>query len=246
MRSKTSFHLFILFFCTISSIEIARAQTIEGTIKEEYSLEPIPAAIVLLMKEDSTVIQYQTTNGNGYFNIDVKKPGKYIVGVRKMDYSKNFAGPFNLAKKDTLNIEMRVFSTPKTMEAIVVEGERIFEELKKVEFYERQRSTGGYFFTRKELYKYGSIPPSFFFRSQTQTKVNSEGRLLNKRNISRDCYMTVFVDNMELPDFSTVDQVISKTDDIIGIEIYSGLASPNAFTLRSNGCGTVLIWTNRY
>ena len=72
MRSKTSFHLFILFFCTISSIEIARAQTIEGIIKEEYSLEPIPAAIVLLMKEDSTVIQYQTTNGNGYFNIDVK------------------------------------------------------------------------------------------------------------------------------------------------------------------------------
>jgi hypothetical protein len=58
--------------------------------------------------------------------------------------------------------------------------------------------------------------------------------------------MTVFVDNMELPDFSTVDQVISNTDDIIGIEIYSGLASLNAFTLRSNGCGTVLIWTNRY
>lgn len=198
------------------------------------------------MTTDSTVISYQTTDGDGKFYLNVKKEGEYLVGVRKMDYSSNFAGPFNFDKQDTLKLEMRVLSAPQTMDAIVVEGKKIFKKLEIEGFYSRQNSRPANFLTREDIYRDGSILPSTLLNSIPTINVYDNG-IFSNRSIKYGCQMAIYVDGMEISGFSgvKVDQVVPRSDDIIGIEVYHSLNTPVRFRSTSDGCGVVVIWTNQ-
>jgi len=55
------------------------------------------------------------------------------------------------------------------------------------------------------------------------------------------CWLTVYVDGMELPEF---DIESMDPEDVEAIEVYNGLQAPMEFT--RNPCGVVLIWTRLY
>lgn len=236
----------ILGLFMLVSLQI-QAQLIKGTVIEEFSGEPVPAAVVLVQTLDSSVVKFQTTDGDGMFEIKPPGPDFYIISIRKMDYSPTSSSPIRLKRTDTLNIEMRVLSAPQTLDAITVEGERIFNELDDAKFYDRKRSRNGKFLTREELYKYGPIVPTSFFRTQPNVNVSDDGELVNSRStLNNNCKMSVFVDNFEVSmmDGFSVDLLVPNLDDIVGVEIYSGIIGvPNQYKGQNSRCGTVLIWT---
>lgn len=236
---------FLFLFLILSSLSKEPvAQIINGYILEEFTLDPIPAAVVLLMTPDSTIVQHQTTDGNGYYNIKVRKPGTFLLGITKMDYSQNFAGPFNLSTVDTLKLELRVLSTPVTMEAIVVEGEKIFQKLEDEGFYDRQRrSNSGTFLTREDIYKFGSINASGVLRTINGITVSPDGRFLNERN--GNCSMSISIDNISISNSwdMPLNVILPSLDDVIGIEVHKG--RPYVNRIRNSDCGVIKIWTNR-
>jgi hypothetical protein len=55
------------------------------------------------------------------------------------------------------------------------------------------------------------------------------------------CWLTVYVDGLEVPEF---DIESMDPEDVEAIEVYNGLQAPMEFT--RNPCGVVLIWTRLY
>ena len=238
--------LFLILAFNVSNLN---AQIIRGQVVEEFSAEPVPGAVVLLMDMDSVATKISTTDGEGHYELKVPKPGIYMVSVQKMDYLRNTSSPFRITKADTANFEIRVISSPQQLDAITVTAKQIFPELEKSDFYKRKDALPGIFLDRYDIYKNGAIRSSELFRQQTGFSLNNDGEIINTNPRFLDntnCRVTLFIDNLEVTNLEgvTVDLLIPSTDQIVGIEIYKGIVGlPARFRRNARGCGAIVIWT---
>ncbi|NLT04619.1 MAG: carboxypeptidase regulatory-like domain-containing protein, partial [Bacteroidales bacterium] len=83
--------LFVLFLTVASTLSVLAQNTIQGKVLDKENEGVIEmAAIRLLNKADSSLVQGVLTNSKGAFQLPKVKDGAYLVEVRYLGYETTF------------------------------------------------------------------------------------------------------------------------------------------------------------
>lgn len=96
----------VLFTLIIFTGKYLTAQSkIEGYVHNNRTNEPIEYATIALLSQDSTYISGSVTNETGYFKIDLKTNGSYIIRVNCVGYIP-FVAKVEANKNTSINIQL--------------------------------------------------------------------------------------------------------------------------------------------
>ncbi len=101
--------LFACLFLLSMVMAINAQQAITGHIIDKESKEGIVQATLQLLKKDSTFVTGVLTDENGYFNMPVEEPGRYIIKVTSIGYT-TWTKDVTVAKEKNLEMGNVVLS----------------------------------------------------------------------------------------------------------------------------------------
>ncbi len=254
MKSYT-FLIITTALCFLTITELANAQVYKGVVLDEATRKPVPYVTVSLQNAENEFIRYTSTDEEGNFLLEAPDVKDYYLYAKRIGYSGNTGGPFLVEAGDTLSVEFRIFETTETLSEITVEGTPyeqtlIDNYLKAHSFYTRKQQGLGQFFTREDIQERHLNNTSDLFR-YTHGVRKKDGMIVNQRG---NCSPQVIRNGMTMTSVpprpsqgmttgSISLDLYASPDDIVGLEIYSGLAGqPSQFGYRSR-CGAIVIWT---
>lgn len=118
----------------------------------------------------------------------------------------------------------------------------------------RLRGIGGYFLTREDIVRRGSIRVEDLFKGVAGIKVDPIGgtdyQILSLRGgsgTSAVCAPTIYIDNIRIPsDPELGNNLPILPDEIAGIEIHQSIHTvPVEYRAMDQNCGVILIWSRR-
>jgi TonB family protein len=186
------------------------------------------------------------TNSQGEFRLTNVPAGAVSVGVRRLGFVPAVAS-IVIAANETAAISVLVAPLAQSLAAIIVRGDRRFEDYGRLAgFYQRRsRSSGGHFITREQIDQRNPAQLTDLFRNVPGARIYSSTFNNVVRFRGMRCAPLVWLDGFPATaaefDLDTLDPYVVE-----GIEVYLGVATvpPEFRWVRGGGsCGAIVIWT---
>ncbi len=186
------------------------------------------------------------TNGQGQFRLTNVPAGTISVGVRRLGFIPT-VGSIEIGPNEAATMSVIVTPLAQALEAVIVRGDRRFEEHGRLAgFYQRRsRSSGGHYITREQIDQRNPAQVTDLFRSVPGARIYSSTFTSVVRFRGMRCAPLVWLDGFPATagefDLDALDPYI-----IEGIEVYLGVATvpPEFRWVRGGGsCGAIVIWT---
>jgi TonB family protein len=186
------------------------------------------------------------TNSQGEFRLTNVPAGAVSVGVRRLGFVPAVAS-IVIAANETAAISVLVAPLAQSLAAIIVRGDRRFEDYGRLAgFYQRRsRSSGGHFITREQIDQRNPAQLTDLFRNVPGARIYSSTFNSVVRFRGMRCAPLVWLDGFPATaaefDLDALDPYVVE-----GIEVYLGVATvpPEFRWVRGGGsCGAIVIWT---
>jgi hypothetical protein len=102
----------------------AAAQTINGTLMDLQTDQPIPLGLVLMFTESGDSVTSAVTDVRGGFSLSSPSPGNFLLLAGALGYREAPAGTFELGEDGVLQVEYRLAPEPLPIDALVVSLDR--------------------------------------------------------------------------------------------------------------------------
>lgn len=186
------------------------------------------------------------TNAQGEFRLTNVPAGTLRVGVRRLGFIPT-VGSVEIGPGEAATMSVIVAPLAQALDAVIVRGERRFEEHGRLAgFYQRRsRSSGGHYITREQIDRRNPAQVTDLFRSVPGARIYSSTFSNVVRFRGMRCAPLVWLDGFPATagefDLDALDPYI-----IEAIEIYLGVATvpPEFRWVRGGGsCGAIVVWT---
>jgi hypothetical protein len=239
----------------------AAGQTIRGVVLEEGTTAPIVTATVEVRGADTTYAA--VTNEAGWFQLNLRKPGHYVLRPSHMSYTATAADTVTLERHEIATVVVRMGRAAIPLEPLIV-ATRTFHPLKG--FYDRMEDgKRGYFVPRDFIERRLALQPSNLVDMTPGIRVVGASsvmgsdfvRTITMWGVGGRCVANVFLDGLPVPPGITSIDELTSADQLEGVEIYGSFAeAPEIFYsmfqlhgLDSEGfmrqCGVVAYWSRR-
>lgn len=100
------------------------AQTINGTLIDLQSDQPIPLGLVIMFTESGDSVTSTVTDVAGSFSVSSPTPGSFVLLAGALGYRETPAGAFELGDGGVMEVEYRLAPEPMPIDALVVSLDR--------------------------------------------------------------------------------------------------------------------------
>lgn len=231
---------------TIDVADTTRPATARVSGKVTADGLPLGDAQVLVLGTDKLV----KTGADGAFTLEGLKGGTQMIEARAIGYSRQRV-QIEVRPAHEVTTTLALSRAATTMPELNVTA----RNRTRSEFEQRRLTNiGGYFLTREDIVRKGSIRTEDLFRGLAGIKVEPVGindyRIVSLRGgsgFSSVCEPSVFIEGLRIPlDPEAGLSLPVLPDDIEGIEIHQGPGSaPLQYRAMGQNCGVILIWTRR-
>jgi hypothetical protein len=221
------------------------AQTVSGQLLDTDTRQPIAAATMSLLRDDSALVSVVTDSAGG-FVLRAPKAGSYRLRAGRIGYRAAETPPLELAAGDTLRVEFRLSVAAVALNPITVVGYSRRPSGELGGFYDRmRRGLGGQFVTREQIDERMPIFTTDLLRTMAGVSVTpsprGSGSIVRLRG---GCIPSVYLDGVPIGLLGmTIDDLIQPMN-LEGIELYRGPAETPVEFAR-NACGAIVLWTRR-
>ena len=131
----------------------ATGQTIEGTLLDLDTEEPISLGLVLMYTEAGDSVEMTVTDELGRFRLASPEPGSFLLRASALGYEETPAGVFELGEDAVMTVEYRLEPRPLALDALVVnlEGPVLEHRLVRRGFVRRLQRGLGVFITPHDI-----------------------------------------------------------------------------------------------
>jgi hypothetical protein len=234
--------------CLVAA-DLLGAQQVTGRLLETNSNRPVPAAAIILIRNDNAQAGQAVRSGtDGNFVVVAPAAGVYRLRADLPGYRTAISPAMDLQGGDRVALVWRVVPDTQRMQPVQITASPRLASGRQGGFYERMQRHGfGTFITRDQIEKQHPIWTSDLLRSAPGLVVNPRlGGAGNDVRTTEGCRPEVFVDGVHYPlFFESVDDVVHP-DEIEGIEVYPHAAEvPPEYVVPRSNCGVIAIWTRR-
>lgn len=237
------------------------AQTLNGTVVDADSGEPVTLAFVGLLAEGRTLVVSALVDGGGGFSLLAPSPGSYFLYVARTGYEPVVDGLFELGAGGSLDVRVGLTPSPVSLEPIIVEAEREESPLERSGFYERAGVGLGTFFLREDVERLAvdkltdvlrTVPRLEVMASRPSVGPESElnPEVLVNRGAER-CSPTLYIDG-HIVQFGSPERGLGRPvrpddyahpSEVEAIEVYTRLTDVPLSLDATGECGIIVIWT---
>lgn len=248
--------------CMISAAP-AHAQTINGTLMEVETGQPISLGLVIMMTEAGDSVTSGVSNGQGRFSVEAPEGGSFILVASAFGFKETAAGVFELGSGGEMDVEFRVAAAPMPIDGLLVSLQRpaLQHQLVKNGFVRRVTRGLGQFITPIMIEESAATSSEDLFRgipgvglSYPQGGINAfMGATVRLAGTGQWCTPTIYLDGTRLSVEMTASlpmEVIAPLQTIDAIEIYRRPAEvPVEYGMTQSGsgsggnCGVIVVWT---
>jgi hypothetical protein len=247
----------------------SHAQTINGTLMEVETGQPISLGLVIMMTEAGDSITSGVTNGQGRFSLEAAESGSFVLIASAFGFKETAAGVFELGDDGQMDIEFRVAAAPMPIDGLLVSLQRpaLQHQLVKNGFVRRVTRGLGRFVTPIDIERSPARNTADLFRgipgvglTYPQGGLNSFlGEVIRLQGAGQYCTPTIYLDGARMSTQMTEDlpiDLVAPLQSIDAIEIYRRPAEiPIEYGMTSSGgsrsqtglstgpCGVIVIWT---
>jgi hypothetical protein len=240
-----------------------QAQTINGTLMEVETGQPISLGLVIMMTENGDSITSAVTNGQGQFTVDAPDPGSFVLVASAFGFKETPAGVFELGPGGEMDVEFRIAAAPMPIDGLIVSLQRpvLQHQLVKNGFVRRYTRGLGAFLTPVMIEESTARSTADLFRGIPGVLLQLPGGGLNAftgealrlTGTGQYCTPTIYMDGARMNVEMTRDmpiEVIAPLGMVDAIEIYRRPSEiPIEYGMTASGdvpggpCGIVVIWT---
>ncbi len=192
------------------------------------------------------------TAADGSFRLDSLPIGSHTIEVRAIGYLRHRTA-VDLKPGDPATVAVSLDKAPVELPELTVAASAAAVASSGFD-QRRLRGIGGFFITREDIVRRGSIRVEDLFKGVAGIKVDPIGgtdyQILSLRGgsgTSAVCSPTIYIDNIRIPlDPEIGNNLPVLPDEIQGIEIHqSPHSAPIEYRPMGQNCGIILIWTRR-
>jgi hypothetical protein len=227
----------------------AHAQTIQGTLRDRETNNPIGYGRLVLVGERGDSVASVLANRDGLFSITASQPGGYYLRASAIGYKDTTAGIFDLDRGGSISLEFRIYPVPITLEGVVatLPQDRVRPAaLIRNGFYDRMTGGMGRFLTPADIDKAHVLRSTdlFFGIPRVFVQGSSQGDTITMLSTFGECAPMLYVDGI-LVSRAPTDRDMPSITDIEAIEVYRGAAEvPLQWGgTAAQGCGVIVLWT---
>lgn len=242
-------------------VQTAQAQTINGTLMEVESEQPISLGLVLMLTESGDSITSTVTDGRGRFSISADEAGSFVLVASAFGFKETAAGVFELGENGVMDIEFRIAAAPMPIDGLIVSLQRpvLEHNLVRNGFVRRITRGQGRFITPAEIEESSASSTADLFRGIPGVHLtNPPGGIIGPRTVVRMvaqndyCAPTVYLDGARISSGMVADMSIddlAPLQMIDAIEIYRRPSEiPIEYGMTGSGggsgpCGVLVVWT---
>jgi hypothetical protein len=223
------------------------AQQVSGRLLETNSDRPVPAAAIILIRNDNSQAGTTVQSGtDGNFVVVAPAAGVYRLRADLPGYRTAISPGMDLQSGDRVALVWRVVPDTQQLRPVQVTASPRLAAGRMGGFYDRmQRRTFGSFITRDQIEKRNPMWTSDLLRTVPGLVVTPRANGIGfDVRTTEGCRPEVFVDGIRYPlFFESVDDVVHP-DEIEGIEVYAHAAEvPAEYVVPGSSCGAIAIWT---
>lgn len=248
----------------MSSAASARAQTINGTLMEVETGQPISLGLIIMMTEAGDSITSTVTNGQGQFTVESEDPGSFVLVASAFGFKETAAGVFELGEDASMDVQFRIAAAPMPIEGLLVSLQRpvLEHNLVRNGFVRRVTRGMGRFITPAEIERSPARTAADLLRGIPGVHITNPGGNLMSfqgdmvRMVSQNdyCAPTIYLDGARIAPNMTSDTPLDQLaplQTIDAIEIYRRPSEvPIEYGMTASGnntgrgpCGVLVIWT---
>jgi hypothetical protein len=224
--------------------------------------EPVPHAVVEIASQARTT----RSDSTGRFRMVGLQPQIIGIRLRALGYEA-VERSLNLFAGRTVTVEYLLTPTALALPEVEVSGQPSRSILHTGGFEDRRRMGNGRFYTEDEISRHlqrrvpdllrdaqgmriASGPGNEFYAVNTRQVMTS---IIPSRNRGA-CFLDIIVDGMVVWSAHAGERGVPPVDlaflvslsDLLGVEVYTGLASvPAEYRRAGSTCGAILFWTRR-
>ncbi len=240
------------------------AQTLNGTLMEVESDQPISLGLIIMMTESGDSVTSTVTDGRGRFSISSEEPGSFVLIASAFGFKETAAGVFELGADASMDIEFRIAAAPMPIDGLLVSLQRpvLEHNLVRNGFVRRITRGLGRFITPADIEKSAARTSADLFRGIPGVYVTRpggalasyQGDLVRMASQNDYCAPTIYLDGARMSPAMTNDMpldVLAPIQSIDAIEIYRRPSEiPIEYGMTASGqsggagpCGVLVIWT---
>ncbi len=227
-----------------------RAQTIQGTLMEFGSDNPIDLGLIIMVSEFGDSITSTLSNGTGFFSVSSPYPGNYILMASALGYRETQVGLFELGDGGEMSVEFRLWPAPLELNGIVVQSLVQEPELVRNGYYRRMQRGVGTFLGPAEIENAPELRAQELLIGLPGVRMtidNSGTERIEVRGTRGLCVPTVFVDGVRTA-YGQVDSSLDRIapmENLYAIEVHRGVTGIPIEFGSFNECGVIVFWTHR-
>lgn len=242
----------------------ASTQTIDGTLMEVETDQPISLGLIIMMTESGDSVTSAVTDGNGRFSISSEEPGSFLLLASAFGFKETAAGVFELGEGASMDIEFRIAAAPMPIDGLLVSLQRpvLEHNLVRNGFVRRVTRGLGHFLTPVSIEESEARTAADLFRGVPGVFVVTPGGGLGAyrgdvvRMLAQGgyCAPTIYLDGVRLSPNMTNDtalEALVPLAQIEAVEIYRRPAEiPIEYAMTGSAtssgvgpCGVLVIWT---
>lgn len=241
-----------------------QAQTIDGTLMEVETGQPISLGLIIMMTEAGDSITSTVTDGQGRFSVSSEEPGSFVLIASAFGFKETAAGVFELGEDAAMDVQFRIAAAPMPIEGILVSLQRpvLEHNLVRNGFVRRITRGLGRFITPADIERSSARTAADLLRGIPGVHITQPGGGLASfqgemvRMVSQNdyCAPTIYLDGARIAPNMTTDTPLDQLaplQTIDAIEIYRRPSEvPIEYGMTSSGnaggrgpCGVLVIWT---
>lgn len=241
----------------------AEAQTINGTLMEVETDQPISLGLIVMLTESGDSVTSAITDSRGRFSISSPEPGSFILIASAFGFKETPAGVFELGENGVMDVEFRVAAAPMPIEGFLVSLQRpvLAHNLVRNGFVRRISRGRGRFITPADIEKSAARTaadllrgiPGVFLTQAGAPFGSFQGEFVRMRSAGDYCAPTIYLDGSRLPPQTSANtplHLLVPLQVIDAIEIYRRpaeipieYATTESPSGNAGGCGVLVIWT---
>ena len=140
-------------FLTIADHSATNAQHVRGQLLDLETNGAIASGLLTLLSEDSSAVTTAVSDADGYWRLDVPRPGIYYIVAERLGYRRWVSGPVRVGAEDELNTVFHLPAAAVRLDPIDVRAVAVRRYLEHSGFFERQRGNFGHFVTPEAIEK---------------------------------------------------------------------------------------------
>lgn len=242
-------------------VHTVQAQTINGTLMEVDSDQPISLGLVLMLSESGDSITSTVTDSRGRFSVSADEPGSFLLIASAFGFKETAAGVFELGENGAMDIEFRIAAAPMPIDGLLVSLQRpvLEHNLVRNGFVRRITRGRGRFITPADIEKSSATNTADLFRGIPGVHLtNPPGGMIGARNVVRMvsqndyCAPTIYLDGARISSGMAADMAIddlAPLQTLDAVEVYRRPSEiPIEYGMTGSGggrgpCGVLVLWT---